>query len=622
LRNDFVYVYDDKPLILDSPYIHSAHHLRELLTSTLFSNQGAPGGPPYYRPVAKLGFFICYQIFGPWALGFHLVSLVLHVAVVAALFVFANQLLDNRLAALFSAGIFGLHPAHVEPVAWIASVTDIEVTIFYLMTFWFFLRLPKSDGRIRASIAFAMTGAFMLAVLSKEQAVTLPILALLYEYFYRRDRNVTSQLQKWLRLAPLYLVSLLYVLLRVHLMGSFVRVKATNPMPMKEVLLSALALVGQYLGVLVWPAHLSSFHVFQISTSPFDFGVLAGLMALGICAAIFVKLWRSSQPASFAILWMLITLAPVLNARWMSAYVLCERYLYLPSVGFCLIAGWACEALWQSRRAKGGAARTLMVGAACLVVALCTLRISTRILDWYDDITLFRQGLVDVPNDYRLHDALGAAYAIRGQRDPAEREWKEALRINPTSLEPLTSLGVLYAEEGRFEQALPLLEGALVMNPNSAEIHLNLGGAYAETGRMDLAEQHLRAAVTLSPINFNSHNVLGRLYFDSHRIPEAEEQFRESLECEPNIAAADYLGYIDEEKGDPATAERAFKAALSIKNSDSPAHYHLGLIYASTGRTSAALQELREALASDPNNPEIQAEWKKLQSPQGPSNSN
>jgi Flp pilus assembly protein TadD len=247
------------------------------------------------------------------------------------------------------------------------------------------------------------------------------------------------------------------------------------------------------------------------------------------------------------------------------------------------------------------------------VASLCALRISLRVLDWQDDVTLFKHSLGATPDDYRLHDALGAAYAIRGESEGAEQEWLEALRLDPNSLEPLASLGALYAQEGHFKQAMPLLENALQQNPNDADVHLNLGAAYAEMGNMDLAEQHFRTAVLLSPINFNSHNVLGKLYFDSHRLPQAEEQFHQSLQCEPNIAAYDYLGYIYMQQKDSERAEGTFKAALALKSTDSHAHFNLGLIYATAGRNAQAVEELQAALAADPNNVEIVAELKKLQ---------
>src|ERR1039458_9655236 len=106
----------------------------------------------------------------------------------------------------------------------------------------------------------------------------------------------------------------------------------------------------------------------------------------------------------------MINLAVALNARWLSSYVLAERYLYLPSVGFCLVAGWGCALLWQTSSAGRSARRTIFVAAACLVAALCVLRISLRVLDWRSDITLFTQALAQQPGDFRLHDALGAAY--------------------------------------------------------------------------------------------------------------------------------------------------------------------------------------------------------------------
>ena len=116
----------------------------------------------------------------------------------------------------------------------------------------------------------------------------------------------------------------------------------------------------------------------------------------------------------------------------------------------------------------------------------------------------------------------------------------------------------------------------------------------------------------LSPLNFNAHNLLGKLYFDSKRLPEAEQQFRQSLQCEPNLAAYDHLGYIYVQWGDRDRAEKAFKAALAMNGADSHAHFNLGLIYAATGRNAQAVEELQAALAADPNNPEILSALEKL----------
>jgi Tfp pilus assembly protein PilF len=159
---------------------------------------------------------------------------------------------------------------------------------------------------------------------------------------------------------------------------------------------------------------------------------------------------------------------------------------------------------------------------------------------------------------------------------------------------------------------MPLLEQALRLNPQDADAHLNLGAAYAETGKLDRAEEQFRSAVLLTPMNFNAHNLLGKLYFDSSRLAEAEQQFRQSLQCESNLAAYDHLGYIYVQWGDQDRAEKAFKAALAMKSTDSHAHFHLGLIYAATGQNAHAVEELQAALAADPNNPEIRSALEKL----------
>jgi Flp pilus assembly protein TadD len=612
LRNDFAYAYDDKAQIIDNPYVHSFGHLREALTTTVWSFKDVHEVTNYYRPVMTIGFLLCYQTFGPLAYGFHLMSLLLHGAVVTILFLFAQRLFRDRGAAFGAAVLFALHPIHVESVAWISAVTDLEATFFYVLTFWFFLRVGEQRGGRQIYLQAAMTASFLLAVFSKEQGLTLPLLAAVYERFYRQDRARTTPGEKLFRQGPLWLVFLGYILMRVRLLGALTHSTGLRQLTPLETLLSALALVGQYLSKLLWPARLSAFYAFQASTGLFEARVLAGIGALAFCAVVFMTLWKRARPASFGILWLLVTLAPVLNAGWLGAYVFAERYGYLPSVGFCLVVGWVGATWWRAAWGRTTVWRAAVVATACLLAGLCALRIVTRVPLWRDDVTLLTQSLAAEPNDYRLHDALGIAYWIRGEPEGAEREWQETLRLAPNSVQTLGSLGALYAHERRFDQALPPLERALQLNPDDAGAHLTLGAAYAETGKLDRAEQQFRAAVLLSPMNFSAHNLLGKLYFDSQRLGEAEQQFRQSLQCEPNVAAYNYMGYIYAQWGDQNRAERAFKAALAMNPTDSHAHFHLGLIYAATGRNAQALEELQAALAADPHNPEIVSALEKL----------
>jgi tetratricopeptide (TPR) repeat protein len=612
LRNDFAYIYDDKAQIIDNPYVHTFGHLREALTTPVWSFANARGMTNYYRPVMTIGFILCYQVFGPLAYGFHLASLLLHAAVVIMIFLFAQRLLRGRSAAFAAAALFALHPIHVESVAWISAVTDLEVTFFYVLTFWCFLQVGEQRGGRVIWAQAALVVSFLLALLSKEQALTLPFLAVIFEHFYRDDRGETTWAQKVGRYGALWLLSAGYIMVRVHLFGSFAHTMRWSHLTPLEAFLSAFALLGQYLFKLVWPAHLSAFYVFHPSTHLFAGPVLAGAGALILCVLVFGALARRVEPASFGILWLLGTLAPVLNARWMGSYVLADRYLYLPSVGFCLLAGWAGATLWQAAWRRQGGWRWAVMAGASLLAVLCVLRIVTRIPDWRDDVTLVSRALAAEPDEFILHDALGDAYWMRGEGALAEHEWKEALCINPDFVRPINALGALCAKQGRYNEAAAYLQHAILLDPHDADAHLNLGAVYAETGSLDRAEEQFRAAVSLAPLNFAAHNVLGKLYFDSGRLNEAEEQFRTSLDCDPNLAAFDYLGYVYQRRGDSSRAEQAFKAALALNAADSHAHFNLGLIYAASGRTPQAIEELQAALAADPGNPEIQSALDKL----------
>jgi tetratricopeptide (TPR) repeat protein len=612
LRNDFAYIYDDKAQIIDNPYVHTFGHLREVFTTPVWSFADAHGMTNYYRPVMTFGFLLCYQVFGPLAFGFHLASLLLHAAVVLVLYLFAVQLFGNRSAAFAAAAMFALHPVHVESLAWVSAVTDLEVTFFYLLTFWCFLRMdnPRDGHGLRMRVAMGV--CFFLALLSKEQALTVAVLAVIYEHFYRDDRTTTTWGEKLRRYGVLWLLVIGYVVTRVHLMGSFAHAMGWVHLTVVETVLSAFALVGQYFFKLIWPAHLFAFYVFHPSSHFFTAPVLEGVGALILCVVVFGVLWKRARPASFGILWLLCTLAPVLNARWMGSYVLADRYFYLPSVGFCLVAGWAGAALWQAVSRRQAVWRGAVVAGAGILAPLCVLRIANRIPDWQDDITLISRALAAEPDEFILHDALGDAYWLRGEGSLAEHEWKETLRLKPNFVRAINALGALCAKQRRYDEAEAYLQRAILLNPRDADSHLNLGAVYAETGKMDRAEEQFRIAISISPFNLAAHNVLGKLYFDSARLNEAEQQFRESLQVEPNSAAYDYLGYIYTQWSDPNRAESAFKSALVMNGADSHAHYHLGLIYAAAGRNSEALAELQTALASDPNNPEILSALEKL----------
>ncbi len=611
------FVYDDNTQVLNNPYIQSFRYLREIFSTTVWSYMGVLRGTNYYRPMMTLGYLICYQLFGPLAYGFHLTNVVLHTVAVCILFLVAERMFKDRLLALVAACLFAFHPVHTESVAWIAAVTDLEVTVFYLLTFWFFLGVGRSSGERSELSKLGMVGSFALALLSKEQALTLPLLATVYEHFYREDRTQTTWRRKLSRYGTLWLLSLAYLLFRIRLFGAFAPVLQRPDLSWYEAFLSGAALMGQYIWKLLWPVHLCAFYVFRKSASPLDPRVIAGAGALILCVVLFAILWRHARAASFGLIWFLATLAPVLNARWLAANAFTERYLYLPSAGFCWMVAWGCVRLWAFAARRGLSWRRVMVALVGTFTALCLFRIVTRNRDWHDDLVLYARTLAVQPEAWHIHNNLGVAYWIRGNLKGAEQEWREALKIKPDNDIVLTNLGLLRSKEKRYEEAVKFFQRALQLDPRFTDAHLHLGEAYLEMKLPEHAERQFRATVALSPLNIQGRNRLGQLYLDAGRVREAEEQFDRSVESEPNATGYDGLGdiYLIRDAHDPA--ERAFARALAVDPFDSHAHFKLGGLYAKARLTAEALREYRAGLAIDPNNPEALAAVQTLR-PQTP----
>lgn len=608
------FVYDDNTQVLNNPYIQNFRHLREIFSTTVWSYIGVQGVSNYFRPMMTFGYLLCYQIFGPLAYGFHLASVLLHVAVVCALFLVTKEIFRNRLLAFVAAGLFALHPVHTESVAWVAAVTDLELTIFYLLTFWCFLRVARPGGGRSGQAQLAMAGSFVLALVSKEQALTLPFLATAYEHFYRDDRAETTLAQKIWRYGFLWMLGAAYLLFRVRFFGALAPVLQISDLTWYQTALSAVALVGQYCAKLLWPVHLCAFYVFQRSTTFLDPRFLAGLAAMIVGAVLFAVLWRRARVVSYALLWFLVTLGPVLNPRWMAANVFTERYLYLPSVGFCWLAAWGWVKLWERAAQQPPIKRQALIAALSLVAALYVIRVVTRNPDWRDDVRLYTVTLAFSPNSYHIRNNLGTVYWRQGKIDAAEQEWRKALELSPHNAIFLNNLGLVFAQRKQYADATAYFQRAMRYKPNYTDSHLNLGNVYEELGQHADAELQYRAAVALSPLKVDARNKLGKLYWDSGRLPEAEEQFRLCVASEPNWTAFAGLGDIYVRWNDDARAEQSYRRALELQPYESRVHFSLGAIYTSAGRRAEAIREYQAGLETDPANREARARLEKLKS--------
>ena len=611
LQNGFVY--DDHNEVLTNPYIRSFKHVREIFSTRVLEHLGVRGATNYYRPVSIFGFLLCYQFFGDIPYGFHLANVLLNAAVVLLLFFVTERLFRNTVLACVAAGIFALHPIHAESVAWVSAVTDLDLAVFYLLTFCFYLKVAKPGGKRSDWAQLGMVGSFVLAATSKEPAVTLPFLATIYEHFYREDRATTSWTQKAARYGLLWIAGAGYVVFRIQFFGTFAPVILTPRVTWYEAFLSGFALTGQYLWKMIWPVHLSAFYAFHKSASVLDPRVMAGMVGLILCAGIFLALWKHDRPVSFGLVWFFATLAPVLNSRWLGPNVFTERYLYLPSMGLCWVGAWAIVRAWK-RMEQGS---SLLRRAAAIALGMCAIlalvRIVVRNTDWRDDVTYYQRTLAAEPEATPLRVNLGAAFWNHGRPDQAEQEWREALKDAPDDAILLNNLGLAAERKKQYAEAVGYYQESMWRRPNYTDAHLNLGRIYVELGRDTEAELQLRAAVALAPLSIQARNQFGEFLLRKGRLTEAEREFERSTESVPNSGAYDYLGDIYARQGRTDRAQQEYQQAIALNEFDSHALFGLAGLCEAAGRKEEALRNYQAGIRVDPLNPEAQAALKRLQ---------
>jgi tetratricopeptide (TPR) repeat protein len=603
------FVYDDRYLILQNPWIRDARHIPDIFLTNIWAFQGE-GASSYYRPILHLIYMVDYHIFGlrPW--GFHLSKILFHAGNSLLVFFTASTIINRHMGGdtdtktpqvyipFVAALLFAIHPIHTEAVT--VGTTEVSLAFFYLLSFYLYIRADvMGRGVPVSSLVF-----FFLAVLSKETALTLPILLFAYDYSFKRGLilRLTSNtlyllLKKYL---PYLVVAGIYFVMRTHAIGGFAPVKFHTDLSNYEYFINVFPLFAQYLGKLILPINLNAAYVFHPMHSLIEWkGILA--VAVTLCFIFTLYLVRDrNRVAFFSLLWIVIPLLPVFYIPALGEHTFAERYLYLPSVGFVIIVsvglcGIARLDVLSSR------ALTLMLSVVLVITALYSAGTVKRNPIWKDDLTLWSDTVRKSPDSHEAHINLGLAYDGQGRVDEAIEEFRFALRLNPGNEIAHYNLGNAYHNLGLIDEAIGEFKEAIRLKHYFVNAHDNLGKAYAAQGRMDEAIEEFKEAIRLKPGFANAHNNLGNAYAAQGRMDEAIEEFKEAIRLKPGFANAhNNLGNAYAMKWRLDGAIEEYKKAIRLKSDYFDAHFNLGLAYKQKGLKNEAIRELEECLRIRP----------------------
>ena len=550
-----------------------------------------------WHPITWLSHIADWLMFGRQAWGHHLTNIIFNSANVALLFLFLINATGSTWRSVTVAFLFGVHPLHVESVAWIAERKDVLNTFFSLLTLLAYLRWTQSDKPRSPIWYLAALFCFALSLGSKAMSVSLPILLLLLDYWPLQRFTSGREIRRlFLEKIPFLLLTLASVVVTVAAQRSGGAIKLDVPLWVRVA--NAAVSVARYLGKLFWPHDLIVFYPYTI---PSPICIVLSLVLLVCVSAGTIFLRRSLPWLLVGWSWLLISLLPVIGLVQIGAQSMADRYMYWPSIGPLLAITWTAAYFFDKIKLSA----RLVASLTCLVAAAVSAVTVRQISFWRNSETLFTQALAVSSENSLAHLNLGVALADRGGVSEGLFHLREATRLSPRDPDTHLNLGMALHQKGDLSAAISEFETALLIKPDYAKVHANLAIVFQEQNDFDRAIGEYRQALGLDSDFPDVHVGLGLALQQTGQTDAALAEFEHAIKQDPAFAAAhSNRGIVLEKLGRFEEAIEAYRKALSLDSKNSDSALNLPVTLFKAGQVDEAISEVRELIRQRPDYPE------------------
>ena len=587
LQNKFV-SWDDNLYIYENPHIRS---LDFALLKWSFADTKL-----MYVPLTKISHALVYALWGLNPVGHHLINVLLHglntflvVILIMSLvrhfygieekdFSFEKYksfYLRAVVAASVTGLLFGLHPLHVESVAWVTERKDVLYSFFALLSLIFYLKYASVSLNKQRSLYYCICLLFFsFALLSKAMAVTLPAILLIIDVYPLRRFKVEARLKSQLKLLieklPFFCLSLIYTIITIAAYAEQSKLRPVEKYPFAQRIYGSFHEVCFYLYKMVFPVKLVPFYPYPSKMSFLSLEYAGSFIAVVVITAFCVYSWKKNRRVYLAVwVYYIVSLLPTLGIIQVGKTAGADRYTYLPSIGPFLVMGLIAAATYEKvANLKQWRLPLKMASVVIAVTALISISYITiqQIGVWKDSLVFWNYVIEKEPG--RVPGAyynLGVEYQSGDLFDKAIEQFQTALSLKPGYTEAHYNLGITYQSKGLLDMAIQQYRTALSLKPDDMEVHNNLGVAYQSKGLFDMAIQQYRTALSLKPDNVETHYNLGNAYYSKGLFDMAIQQYQTALRLKPDYAKAHKnLGFAYIKRGLKNDALRELKAALKI----------------------------------------------------------
>lgn len=530
LRNH--YIWDDDDYVLENELLHDVEGLRDIWLK--------PRATPQYYPLVHTSFWIEYQLWGLHPLGYHAVNVVLHALVTLLVWLVLRRL--RVPYAWLAALLFGLHPVHVESVAWITERKNVLSGVFYLAAFRLLLETFRHAPEAEPSTADRYTWqwrpyllgtlCFVAALLSKSVTATLPAALILMLWW--RQRPVLTRWRCWLALVPLFAIGIGTGLHTAHLEQIHVGAagEAWSHSFIERAMIAGRAL-WFYLGKMLWPHPLAFFYEHWHIDGSHWWQLGWGVSYVGVLAALWHWRRRIGEGWVLGLCFFAGSLFPALGFLNVFPHIysfVADHFNYLASIGplamLAALIGWTARQRTNQRQRYW-----LHAGATLICLAFAALTIA-RLPVFYDQVTLWRDTIAKTPTSDAAHHNLAKRLEERGQPDEALHHYYQAVRHHP----------------------------------QHAFAHARIANLLQQSGDMATAETHLQLALAYAPDHWSVRTLAGNIYAREQQFQLAIDQFRQALELHPRFLPA-FIGaaQVLMQSGHPERAIPVLERGLQLQ---------------------------------------------------------
>lgn len=494
LTNGFVNWDDDTHLLLN-PFVQhlDLKSIRDIFSTTVCR---------IYIPLTSFSFAVERYFFGDNPFIYHLDNLILHLAVTALVYYFSLGCGASRNASVFSALIFGIHPAHVESVAWVTERKDVLYAFFYMLALIFYqrhLRMCSDGAQAGPKTFFVVSVLFgILSALAKPMALSLPFIFVLMDWF--AGRRLTGRVVKEKIYCVVFMAPIIWMTYALQVRAADFR--------WPESVLTWIWCFAFYVRKFLFPDYFVLIYKLPAPVSIMN-ASYAGAMVIFTSFVVSLFILRRKRMYVFLNLLYFLMISFLFRLDISSGLnMVADRFSYLPMLGGCLLLGIGWDWLATSWATNGVRKNALWVFSAGVVVFL-SFQTMNQCRVWRNGISLWEHQLRRQPQAATalIYEKLAQAYVMQGD---------------------------FYNDPGKIQRIMDYYNRAIDIKPDYAAAHYGLGDLYARLGQPDPALGYFLKAIDFDPGHFEAYYQAGRLYSGRGEYQKAVDAFKKAIEINPD----------------------------------------------------------------------------------------